>query len=115
EHRGDVAVDRLNRDADAVVTPFLTLAHLRVFARIKKTRVRIERAEHAADRTVDKAIGFHLVDVVRLNRIERSGECAVVFGNLVVGRERTASEEPANEGGNEDREDDGGKRTVASH
>ena len=32
-----------------------------------------------------------------------------MFGNLVVGRERAASEQSADEGGNEDREEHGGQ------
>src|SRR5207302_11391825 len=48
--RRDVAVDRHDRDAETVVAAFLPLAHLRVLARIEEARMRIEGAEHAADR-----------------------------------------------------------------
>ncbi len=105
----------LNGDADAVVAPFLALAHLRVFLRIEKAGMRIERAEHAADRAVDEAIRFDLVDVVGFDRAQRGGERAIVIGDLVVGRERAASEQAADEGGYDNREGHGGQGTVASH
>ena len=114
-HRGDVAVDRLNRHADSVVTAFLPLAHLRVFFRAEEARMRIERAEHAAHRAVHQIVGVDLVDVIGLDRIQRRGERAVVFGNLIVGRKRAASEQPADQGGDQDREEHGGQGSVTSH
>ena len=57
---------------------------------------------------VDEAVGIDLVDVARLDGAQRRGERLVVLGNLVVGRERAASEQPADERGDADREDDGG-------
>src|SRR3954467_2215536 len=77
--------------------------------------MRIERTEHPADGAIDKVVGVDLVDVARLDRVQRRGEGAVMFGNLVVGRERVASEQSADQGGNQDREEHGGNRTVASH
>src|SRR5262249_54451637 len=62
-HRHDVAVGRvLDRDAEAVVMPFLALAHLRVFLGAEKTRMRIEGAEHPAHGAVDQVFGIDLVD-----------------------------------------------------
>ena len=66
--RHHVAVGRvLDGDAEAVVVPFLPLAHLRVFAGIEEARMRIERAEHAANRAIHEPIGFNLVDVIGLD------------------------------------------------
>ncbi len=55
-HHGDVVVDDLNLDTEAVVLSFLALTHLGVGARIEETRVRIERLEHAVDRAVNEAL-----------------------------------------------------------
>src|SRR5439155_8012413 len=104
-----------NRDADAVVAALLPFAHLRVLARIETARVRIERAEYAADRAVYEAFGLRLVGVARLHRVQRRGECPIMLRDFVVGRERAASEETANEGGHEECEDHGRQRTVTSH
>ena len=86
-----------NLNADAVVAPFLPLAHLRVLARVEEARMRIERAEHAANGAVDEVVGLDLVDVVRLDRAQRRGERLVVLGNLVVDRERAPAEQSADQ------------------
>src|SRR4029079_6288801 len=114
-HRGDVAVLRNDRDADAVVAAFLPLAHLRVLFRAEETGVRIERAEHPAHGAVDEIVGIDLVDVVRFDRAERRREGSVVLRHLVVGCERAPSEEAADQRRHENREHDSGQRTVASH
>ena len=44
--------------------------------------MRIERAQHAADRAVHEAIGIDLVDVVGLDRAQRSGE-GLEIGSLL--------------------------------
>ena len=67
---------RRDRDAEAVVAPFLPLAHLRVFLRVEEARMRIERGEHAADGAVDQAVGLDLVDVARFDGAQRGGERA---------------------------------------
>ena len=77
--------------------------------------MRIQRAEHPAHGAVHKGVRVDLVDVAGLDRVQRGGESSVVFGNLIVGRERAASEQPAHEGGDEDREEHGWQWTVASH
>ena len=113
--RDDVAVGgALNLDAEAVVAAFLTLAHLRVGFRIEEARMRIQRAEHAANRAVDEAVGFDSPDVVRLNRVERDGE-RLVIGSLVVDGQCAPAEEPADESGNDDGKDNGWNGTVTSH
>src|SRR3954453_14933820 len=77
--------------------------------------MRIEGAEHAAHGAIHDIVGVDFVDVAGLDRVQCGGECAIVFRNLVVGRGRAASEEPAHEGRDEDREEDRGQGTIASH
>ena len=67
-HDGDVAVDHLNLDAEAVILAFLPLAHLRVGARVEEARMRVERLEHAVDRAVDEAVRRHILDVLTIDR-----------------------------------------------
>src|SRR4029079_11917745 len=86
--RDDVAFGRaLNLNAEAVVAPFLALAHLRVGFRIEKAGVGIQRAEHPANRAVDEAVGLDRADIIRLDRVERDGKGFVVW-SLVVDRQR---------------------------
>ena len=76
--------------------------------------MRIQRAEHAADRAVDEAVGFDRADVVRLDRVERGGE-RLVIGSLVVDRQCAPAEKSADESGDDDGKDNGGNGTVTSH
>jgi hypothetical protein len=94
---------------------FLPLAHLRVFTRREKARVRIERAQHAAHGARHERLGFDLVDVLAFDRAQRRAERFVVFGNLLFGRERAPAEQAADEGGHGDRDEQTGQRTIAAH
>ena len=73
-HDGDVAVERLNGDAEAVVALLLTLAHLGVGARVHEARMRVERLQHAVDAAVDEPIGLDRLGVFRLDGRQRRGE-----------------------------------------
>ena len=115
DERGDVFADLQDRHADAVIAPFLALAHLRVFLRREIARMRVQRAEHAANRAGDEILGIDLVVIVRLDGAQRVGEGAVVLENLVVGGECVAAEQAADERRNDDGEQHDGQDTVASH
>ena len=104
--RHDVAVGRYDLNADAVIPPFLPLAHLRVLTRREKARMRIERAQHAANCAVDEVLGLDLLDVVRLDRTQRRREGLVVLRNLVVDGKGALAEQPADQSRDDDREDD---------
>ena len=95
-----------NGDAEPVVPAFLPLAQLRVLLRIHEVRVRIQRLQHAGDRAVDDAVGLDLVDVARLDGIERRGERAVVLGEPILGGGDAAAHHAADNGGQRD-----GRRT----
>ena len=112
-HRGDVAVDRLNGEAEAVVAAFLPLAHLRVGPRVHEARMRIERLQHAVDGAVDHAVGFDRLGVLRLDGGQRRGEGLVVIRHRVGGGERALAVNPANEGGNHDGDNGGDGRSAA--
>ena len=114
ELRDDVAVHGADLDPDAVVVPFLPLAHLRVLARVEEARVRIERREHAAHRAVHQAIRIDLVDVAGFDGAQRGRERLVVIRHLVVG-EQALAEEPADQRGHGDGGHDDGQRAVTSH
>ena len=113
--RGDVALDRLDGDAEPVVAPLLSLAHLRVLTRVEEARVRIERREHAADGGVDHAVRFNLVDVLPFDGTERRRERRVACGQPVVHRERAAPEQSANQCRDGDDKHDDGDGTHTSH
>ena len=112
-HRRDVAVDRLNGEAQAVVAAFLALAHLRVGPRVHEARMRIERLQHAVDRAVDHPVGLDRFRVLRLDRGQRRGKGLVVIGNRVGGGKRALSVNPSNEGGNHDGDNGGDGRSAA--
>ena len=115
DRRRDVSVNRLNGDAEAGVMTFLPLAHLRVLVRIEKARVRIQRAEHAPDRTVDEPIGIDFVHVVGFDHAERGGKRVIVLRHGAVGRQRASSEEAAGKRGHGDGEEHGRERTITGH
>ena len=83
-HGGDVAVGRLDGDAEPVVAPFLPLAHLRVAARVHEARVRIERLEHAVDGAVDQAVGLDFLGVLRLDGGQGRREGPVVLRDAIL-------------------------------
>ena len=114
ELRDDVAVHGADLDPDAVVVPFLPLAHLRVLARVEEARMRIERREHAADRAVHQTIRIDLVDVAGFDGAQRRRERLVVIRHLVVG-EQALAEEPADQRGHGDGGHDDGQGSVTSH
>ena len=93
----DVAVDRLDGDAEAVIVAFLALAHLGVAARIEEARMRIERVQQPVDRRVDQAIGFDRPDVLGFDRGQRRGEDAVARLDFVLGGEEARAEQAAGE------------------
>ncbi|MNC91180.1 hypothetical protein D3C83_73870 [compost metagenome] len=77
--------------------------------------MRIERPEHAANRPIHEPIGIHLFDVIRLDGAQSGAEALVVLADFVVNRQGAAPEEPSDQGGNEDRKDNRGEGTEASH
>src|SRR5207247_10806651 len=104
----------LDLNAEAVIAPFLPLAHLRVRLRIEKAGMWIQRAEHAANRAVDEAVGFDRPDVVGLDRGERDGKGVLVW-SLVVDRQGAAAEKSADERRHDNRKDHGRDSPVTSH
>jgi hypothetical protein len=56
----------------------------------------IQRAEHAANRAVDEAVGLDRPDVVGLDCVERDGKSLVIW-SLVVDRQRAPAEKSADE------------------
>ena len=76
-----------DREPEAVVPPFLLLAHARVGLRIHEARMRIERLQHAVDGAVDQAIGLDRFGVVGLNGAQRRGKRPVVIGKAIFGRQ----------------------------
>ena len=114
-HRRDVAVEHLNRHADAVIAAFLPLAHLRIRFRVEEARVRVERLEHAGDRAVDQPVGFDRPDVIRVNRVQRGGKDLVLVRDLVFNRQGAAAVKAANQGAKDDGKDRNGDGAVATH
>jgi hypothetical protein len=94
---GDVAVDRPDQDADAVVASLLAFAALRKALRIHEARMRIERLQQADDRAVDQAIRLHLAEIVVFHRVQRCGEDLVLIGDRILRSQRGASEEGSRE------------------
>ncbi len=72
-HDGDVAVDGLDRDTEAVVLPLLPLLKGREIPRLVEVRVRIESPEHLADRGGHQAVGLDVLGVVLLDGGEDLG------------------------------------------
>ena len=115
DHRRDVAIRGLDRHADSVVSPLLPLAHLRVLARVEEARVRIQCRQHSPDGAVHEPVGVDLVDIARLDRTQCGRKGLVMLGDAIVDRQRAASEQAANQGGDRDSEKDGGDRVKTSH
>ena len=80
---------------EPVVPPLLSLARLRVAARIHEARVRVERLQQAGDGAVDDPVGFDVADVDVLDGAEAGGEDLVLLGDLILGRQRGVSEQAA--------------------
>ena len=114
-HDGDVAVDRRDADAEAVVAAFLALAHLGVGAGVEEARVRVERLEHAGDGAVDEAVGFDVLDVLLLHGGQRGGEDAIAIGQAVGGGLCATAEHAPDERGDGDGEQDRRQRAVFLH
>jgi len=113
--REDVAFGcALDLNTEAVVAPFLALAHLRVRFRIEKAGMWIQRAEHAANRAIDEAVGLDRPDVVGLDRVECDGKGLVIW-SLVVDRQGAAAEKSADERRHDNRKDHGRDSSVTSH
>ena len=91
---GDVAVDDVDGDAQAVVAAFLPLAHLRKRARVHEARMWIERLEHAGDRAVDQPIGLDLTHVLVFDGLQCGGKDLVLVRNLVLRQGRPAKKSP---------------------
>ena len=100
----DVAIERLNADAEAVVAAFLALAHLGVAARIEEARMRIEGLQHPVDGAVDQSIGFDFAHVLRFDRGEGRREDAVPSFDLVLGGEQAGPEDGAHHPGQHHRQ-----------
>jgi hypothetical protein len=96
DHR-NLAVDREDADADPEVRAHLPLAHLRERARIQERRVRIERAQHAVDRSVDELLLVERLDVVVLNGVERGQVHPVPLIGAILPRRHFGSEHAAGE------------------
>ena len=111
----DVAIDDVDRDAEAVVATLLPLAHLREAAGVHEARMRIERLQHAADGAVDQPVRFVLPDVVLLDGAEGRREDFVLVRNLILGDKRVAPPEPAGYGTKDDDEPTKGEETRAAH
>jgi len=114
-HDGDFAIDDGDRDAETVVPPLLTFAHLCVGARVHETGVRIQRLEHPRDGAVHQPVGFDRADVIRLNGVQGCRKDLVLVGNLVLDGKGAAAVEPAHEGAKGDRKHGDGDGTVATH
>ena len=71
----------LDGDAEAVVAPLLPLAHLRVAAGSMKLECGSSVWSMPVDRAVDQAVGFDLLDVLRLDGGQRGGEDPIPLGH----------------------------------
>ena len=114
-HHGDVAVDDDDADAEAVVVPFLPLAHLRVGPRVHEVRVRIQRLQHAVDGAVHQPGGVHRLGVVVLDGSERGGEDAVLLADLVLVGQGPAPEQPAHQRRDEHRQHPDREPAITAH
>jgi hypothetical protein len=116
EHRedGDVAVDHLNGDAEAVVAAFLALPHPRIILRAHEAGMRVEGPQHAGDGAVDEPVRLEVADVVFLDRLQRRREDLVLVRHAVLGQ-GAAAEEAANQGTDHDDEEGGGDGPVLAH
>jgi hypothetical protein len=112
---GDVAVDHLNGDPETVVVAFLAFAHLRVGFRIEEARMRVERVEHPVDGAVDQPIRRQFVDVLLVDRVERSREHPVLLRDLVLARQGGAAEKSAGQGRDEHGDHSCSKKTGGAH
>ena len=83
-HHGDVAVDDLNLDPEAVVLAFLALAHLGVALGIEEAGMRIQGFQHPVDGAVDQAVRRHFVDVLAIDRGKRRRKDAILLRDLVL-------------------------------
>src|SRR5204863_358870 len=111
----DFAIDDGDRNAEAVVTPLLPLAHLGVRAGIHEARMRVERLEHAGDGTVDQAVGFDRADVIRVDRVQRGSKDLVLVRDLVFDRQGTTAVKAPNQGAKSDGEHRNRYGTITSH
>ena len=75
--------------------------------------MRIEGLEHPGDGAVDQPIGLHFADEIRLDRTQRGRKHLMLFGNLVLGDQRTDRKTP--EQCEDDGKDRGRKSSVAAH
>jgi hypothetical protein len=83
----------LDGDPEAVVAPFLTLAHLGVGLRVHEARMRIERIEHPGDGAIDQPVGLRLAHVHVLHGFQCRGEDFVLLGYLILGYDGAASQD----------------------
>ncbi len=82
-------VARTDRHAHAVVLAALVFAHQRVGLGIEEIRVRIERVQHARNRSViDGLVGVHRLGVVVLDQGVNVGELLQAVLNLGVAGHR---------------------------
>ena len=109
---GDVAIDDVDGDAQAVVAAFLALTHLGKTARVHEARMRIERLEHPGNGAVDQPVGLHLADVLLLDGLQSGRKYLVLVGNLVLRDQRRPAEEPPDY--RRDRDDRAGRRQRAN-
>jgi hypothetical protein len=114
-HHGDVAVDHLDLDAQAVVPAFLALAQLLILTRIEEVRMRIERLQHAVDRPVDQTIRWDLLDVFPVDRRHCRGEDPILLVDAVLTCQQAAAKEASGKGRQQDRKDDRGEQSETTH
>ena len=80
---GQVALAHLHRDAETVVAPLLALLKLGVLLLGQEIRVRIERPQHAADRSVDEVFRSNLGHVLFFHQPEHVGIATEKLGVTV--------------------------------
>ena len=115
-HDGDVAVDRLDREADAVVLALLPLAHLRVLLGVEEAGVRVEGLEHAADGVVNQPVGRRRGSTYSRSIAASAGrKDPILLGNLVLGGLGGAADEPADQGRKQDGQGRHGEKPGSTH
>ena len=114
-HDGDVAVDRLDGEADAVVLALLALAHLRVLPGVEEARMRIERLEHPADGVVNQPVRGDRLDILPVDGGQGGRKHPILLGNLVLGDLGGTAEKPARQGRQQDRQGRHGEKPGSTH
>jgi hypothetical protein len=101
-NHGDAALDGDNGDAQAEVGALLPLLQGGELLDLEEIRVRVERAQHLADRRGDRFGRVDLLGVLRLDGGEDLGVALEVHGSAIGGGLGFAAEHSSEPRGNRD-------------